>query len=213
MAKPYIVLGGGGHARALIEILSSHNAVVEAMVAPELIPAPEFKSLKHLTHDDDINQYPTASVELVNAIGSLPKDAKLRETLFKRFKSAGYHFAAVVSKAAILSKYAELAEGVQILPGAILNACQVGANTIINTGAIVEHDVKIGENCHIAPGAVICGDVCIGNNVHIGAGATVLQGLSIADSAVVGAGSVVTKNLSAGAINYPAKSFIKEENE
>jgi len=213
LTKSYIVLGGGGHARALIEILSSYNAVIEAVVAPELIPAPEFKALKHLTHDDDIKGYPANSVELVNAIGSLPKDAKLRGRLFRRFKSDGYHFATVVSKAAILSKYAELAEGVQVLPGAILNACRAGANTIINTGAIVEHDVKIGENCHIAPGAVICGDVCIGNNVHIGAGATVLQGLSIADGAVVGAGSVVTKNLSAGAINYPAKSFIKEGNE
>lgn len=213
MTKPYIVLGGGGHARALIEILLSGSGVIEAVVAPELSPAPEFKSLKHHTHDDDINRYPANSIELVNAIGSLPRDAKLREKLFKRFKSAGYHFATVVSKAATVSNYAVLADGVQILPGAILNACQVGANTIINTGAILEHDVTIGENCHIAPGAVICGDVCIGNNVHIGAGATVLQGLSIGDGAVAGAGSVVTQNLSAGAINYPAKSFIKEGNQ
>lgn len=213
MNKDYIVLGGGGHARALIEILSSHSAVIEAVVAPKLSTAPEFKSLKHLCYDDDIEQYSADSIELVNGIGSLPNDAKLRGELFKQFKSASYHFATVVSKAATLSTYAELAEGVQILPGAILNACQVGANTIINTGAIVEHDVKIGENCHIAPGAVICGDVCIGNNVHIGAGATVLQGLSIADGAVAGAGSVTTENLSAGAVNYPAKSFIKEGNQ
>jgi len=213
LTKPYIVLGGGGHARGIIEILLSHNAVIEAVVTPKLSPAPEFKSLKHLCHDDDIKGYPANSVELVNAIGSLPKDAKLREKLFKQFKSAGYHFARVVSEAATLSKYAELGEGVQVLPGATLNACRAGANTIINTGAIVEHDVRIGENCHIAPGAVICGDVCIGNNVHIGAGATVLQGLNVANGAVVGAGSVVTKNLSAGAINYPAKSFIKERSE
>jgi acetyltransferase-like isoleucine patch superfamily enzyme len=55
--------------------------------------------------------------------------------------------------------------------------------------------------------------VCIGNYVHIGAGATVLQGIEIADGATVGAGSVVTKNLLAGAMHYPAKSFIREGNE
>lgn len=213
LAKRYVVLGGGGHARTLIEILTSAGGVIEALVAPKLSLIPEFRTLKHLLNDSDVNFYSAEQVELVNAIGSLPNDAKLREKLFRRFKSEGYKFASVVSNAAIRSKYAALAEGVQILPAATLNACQIGANTIINTGSIVEHDVKIGENCHIAPGAIICGGVCIGNNVHIGAGATVLQSLTIGDGAVAGAGSVVTKNLSAGAISYPAKSFITEGNQ
>ena len=34
--------------------------------------------------------------------------------------------------------------------GAIINAyAQIGKNVIINTGAVIEHDVKIGDNCHI----------------------------------------------------------------
>ncbi|PHR89013.1 MAG: acetyltransferase [Leeuwenhoekiella sp.] len=213
MTKSFLILGGGGHARVLIETLCSQEGIIEAIVAPELRQAPEFQGVKHLRHDNDVEAYKPASIKLVNAIGSLPNDAKLREQLFKRFKAAGYSFATIVSSTATLSKYVQLSEGSQILPRAILNACEVGANTIVNTGAVVEHDVVIGSNCHIAPGAIICGNVSIGDNVHIGAGAVVIQGVSIADGAIVGAGSVVKQNLSATSVHYPAKSFIKEGSE
>ncbi|MEL7798447.1 acetyltransferase [Idiomarina loihiensis] len=210
MTKPFLILGGGGHARVLIETLYDQGEVIEAIVAPELRQVPEFKGAKHLRHDSDVEGYQPNSIKLVNAIGSLPNDVKLREQLFKRFKSAGYSFSTVVSDTATLSKYVQLSEGTQVLPRAILNACQVGVNTIINTGAIIEHDVIIGSNCHIAPGAIICGNVSIGDNVHIGAGAVVIQGIRIADGAIVGAGSIVKRDLSATSVHYPAKPFIKE---
>ncbi len=210
MTKPYLVLGGGGHARVIVGILATHNILIEAVVAPELGPAPEFQGIKHLREDDEVKCFDPAKVTLVNALGSLPGKYNLREELFKRFKKAGYQFLTVVSGTAIISKCAILEEGVQVLPGAVLNSCNVGENSIVNTGAIVEHDVTIGKHCHIAPGAIICGNVSLGNNVHIGAGATVIQGMDIGDGAVVGAGSVVSRNLSARDIHYPAKSFIKK---
>lgn len=210
MTKPYLILGGGGHARVIIGILVTHNTPIQAVVAPELGRTQEFKGLKHLRKDDEVRHYNVNEVTLVNALGSLPGQYNLREELFKRFKKAGYQFLTVVSETAIISQYAVLEEGVQVLPGAVLNACNVGENSIVNTGAIVEHDVTIGKHCHIAPGATICGNVTLGNNVHIGAGATVIQGVDIGDSAFVGAGSVVSKNLSARDMHYPAKSFTKK---
>ena len=34
--------------------------------------------------------------------------------------------------------------------GAIVNACaQIGKNVIINSMALIEHDVHIGNHCHI----------------------------------------------------------------
>lgn len=210
MTKRYLVLGGGGHARVIIDILASYNIPIEAIVAPELGRMQEFKGLKHLRKDEEVRHYNADEVSLVNALGSLPGQYNLREGLFKRFKKAGYQFLTVISETAIISQYAVLEEGVQVLPGAILNACNVGENSIVNTGAIVEHDVTIGKHCHIAPGATICGNVTLGDNVHIGAGATVIQGIDIGDSAVVGAGSIVSKNLFARDRHYPAKSFIKK---
>lgn len=210
MTKRYLVLGGGGHARVIIDILATRKTPIEAIVAPELGQKPEFQGLKHLREDSEVSHYRPNEVILVNALGSLPGQYNLREVLYERFKQAGYQFLTVISETAIVSKYATLEEGVQVLPGAILNACHVGESSIINTGAIVEHDVTIGKHCHIAPGATICGNVSVGNNVHIGAGATIIQGIDIGDGAVVGAGSVVSRNLAPREIHYPAKSFIKK---
>lgn len=209
--KPFVILGGGGHARVLVDILLAQDASIECLVAPELQKAEEFLGIAHHREDEHILSYAPDTIMVVNGVGILPNAGDLRTKLFVRFKHAGYSFAQITANSAVVSRYAELAEGVQVFPGAILNGCVVGENSIINTGAIIEHDVRIGSNCHVAPGAVICGDARIGKHVHIGAGATVIQGVSIADGAIIGAGSVVTKDIPAGAVHYPAKSFLKKE--
>lgn len=67
----------------------------------------------------------------------------------------------------------------------------IGRHSIVNTGAIVEHDCRIGAFCHIAPNAVIGGFVSIGDHVFIGLGSAVRNMLSIVGGVTIGAGSVV----------------------
>ncbi|NOT86206.1 MAG: hypothetical protein HOP02_15830 [Methylococcaceae bacterium] len=76
-------------------------------------------------------------------------------------------------------------------------AANSNSNSIINTGAIVEHDWRIGAHVHIARGVVLSGGVEVGDHVHIGTGAIVIQGIKI------GAGSVV---VASNQIVYPAGS-------
>lgn len=211
MSKPIIVLGAGGHAGVLVETLRREGATIKAIVAPNLGNRKEFDGIFHIFSDEEVLNYSPDGVYLVNAIGSLPGPHNLRVKLYTTFTDAGYIFTKVVAASAVISQDAALAEDIQILPGAIVNNCYIGANTIVNSGAIIEHDVKIGSNCHIAPGAIVCGEASIGSGVHIGAGATVIQGVSIGDFAVIGAGSVVTENIPSRAIHYPAKPFIKKE--
>lgn len=71
----------------------------------------------------------------------------------------------------------------------------IGNNNIINTGAIIEHEVTILDNNHIAPGCVICGRVKIGSNVFAGANSVVRDKISICDNVTIGAGSVVIKDI------------------
>ncbi|RUO49512.1 acetyltransferase [Pseudidiomarina donghaiensis] len=210
-AKPVLVLGAGGHARVLIEVLLAQGREIVGLVAPQVSDAPEFDGLPHFKADDDVLNFAPDAIELVNAVGSLPQASALRERLFTRFSGLGYAFTTVIAPSAVVSQFAQLEQGVQILPGAIVNGCAIGANTIINSGAIVEHDVQVGAQCHVAPGAVICGDVTLAERVHVGAGATIIQGLHIGTEAVIGAGSVVTRAVPANAIHYPAKGFIKKD--
>ena len=85
---------------------------------------------------------------------------------------------------------------------AVVNSlAQIDTGVIINTGAIIEHEVKIGRFSHIGPNATVCGDSTIGENVFIGAGSIILPNLDIGNNTLVQAGAVVS-------INVPADSTI-----
>lgn len=207
--KPIILIGAGGHAGVLYDILSTQNREVIAVVSPR--DTGVNKILSHLIHIDDadfIRKYSNTDVKLVNGIGQQPYSS-LRRKVNEYYTSRGYRFTRVISDSSIVSKYSVLGEGVQILSGVILQAGTViGDHSIINTGAIVEHDSVIGMYCFMAPGSLVCGSVKVEDDVYIGASATILQNIDVGSFSIVGAGSVLTKNLLPKMVCYPAKSQI-----
>lgn len=209
MNKPVIVLGAGGHASVLVDMLRSHGVVPLALVAPAMEGGRVVLADIPLWHDEaQILTHRPDEVELINGIGSLPGNP-LRAELFARYRALGYRFARVVSAKAMVSDYAVLEEGVQIMAGAIIQAgTLVGPNSIINTGAIVDHDCHLGGDNHVAPGAVLSGGVVTGERVHIGTGASVIQGISIGAQAVVGAGATLTRPLGEKQIAYVARGSV-----
>ena len=210
MSKPVLVLGAGGHAVVVIDILRQLNCTVLGVVAKEQPKVqPVFEGLTWYSSDDDVLTFDKDSLLLVNAIGSLPgQDTRFK--VHQKFKQEGYNFMTVVSPKAIVSDFASLAEGVHLMPGCIVNAnAFIGEGTIINSGAIVEHDCLIGKHNHVAPGAVLSGTVHTGDYVHIATGAMVIQGIQIGERALVGAGSTVTKNLECNKTLYVAKPSVR----
>lgn len=209
MSKPVLVLGAGGHAAVLVDMLRQLNHTIVGLVARDK-PAdkPVFSGIPYYASDEDVFSFDKEQVLLANGIGSLP-GRNVRSKVHQQFKQAGYQFVTVVSPYAIVSDYSRLAEGVQVMPGAIINANSViGESTIVNSGAIVEHDCKIGRHNHIAPGVALSGDVVSGDYVHIGTGASVIQGVTIGDNVMVGAGATVTRNLDSNKKLYVAKPFL-----
>lgn len=209
MSKPVLILGAGGHAAVLVDMLRQLNHSIVGLVArdkPE--DRPVFSGIPYYSSDDDVLAFDKHDVLLVNGIGSLP-GSDIRAKLHKQFQQVGYQFITIVSPRAMVSAYSSLAEGVQVMPGAIINANSIiGEGTIINSGAIVEHDCQIGAHNHIAPGAALSGDVSTGDYVHIGTGASVIQGIEIGDHVMVGAGATVMSNLDSNRKLYVAKPFL-----
>lgn len=204
------MLGAGGHAAVVVEMLRQLNYDIVGLVAQEQPVAQSvFDGLAWYLSDDDVLSFKTESILLVNAIGSLPGQ-NIRFKIYDKFKKLGYHFATLISPSAIVSEYASLSEGVQVMPGAIVNVnTHVGENSIVNTGAIVEHDCVIGPHNHIAPGAVLCGGVVTNEYVHIGTGSKIIQSIHIGERAIVGAGVTATKNLDSNKKLYVAKPFLR----
>jgi sugar O-acyltransferase (sialic acid O-acetyltransferase NeuD family) len=209
--KPILVIGGGGHAAVLVEILRQTNQDIIGIVAPVIDSRRKIlEGIRHFKDDTDILQFPSESVFLVNGIGSLPGNPT-RETIYNKFVEMGYQFANVTAPSSIVSKYADLDQGVQILPGAIVQCgAKIGRNTIVNSGAIVEHDCVIGGHNHLAPGAMLSGEIWTGDSVHIGTGAVVIQSIAIGHGATVGAGANITKDVANGATAFGFRFAIKD---
>lgn len=210
--RDVILLGAGGHAKVLLDALMLADIVVKGIVDPVLAGTSTlWRGIPVVGNDDDLLKLKPGQVILVNGTGSLPSNS-LRQRLFSRFTEAGFEFMNVVHPSALIGAGVELAEGVQVMAGAIIQAdTTIGKNSIINTGALVDHDCAIGRDVHIAPGVVISGGVRIGNGAHIGTGASIIQGVAIGEGAVVGAGTVVVKNVPAHhkIVGHSPRSSIK----
>lgn len=210
MSRPLVIIGAGGHASVLAEILLTEGRAIIAVVSPEDIndnsPLSGINRLK--TDEELLATYSSKQVELVNGMGAIPGN-DLHFRLFNYFSEHGYSFVSVISSDATVSKYAQLADGVQIMAGAIVQTnASINMNCIVNSGAIIEHDCCIGAHNHIAPSATLSGGVITGSQVHIGTGACVIQSIKIGQKAVVGAGCTVVRDVPEHQVIVPARSRI-----
>jgi UDP-perosamine 4-acetyltransferase len=197
MTRPVILLGAGGHAKVLLDVLRLQRVEVLGVVAPRKPSDAVFDVVPWLGDDDDaVRGHAPADVLLVNAVGSIG-DTTARRALFERWRGAGYEFLSLRHPAAVVSALqCVLGHGVQIMAGAVVNpGARVGDDVIVNTRAVVEHDCEVGAHCHIASGALLCGGVRLGAGVHVGAGATIIQGITVGAGSLIASGAVVTKNV------------------
>jgi sugar O-acyltransferase (sialic acid O-acetyltransferase NeuD family) len=210
MNEGVLLLGAGGHASVLLEILIEQKINVLGYVSPTAAANQTlFSNLHWFKSDEDILQFDNSIIKLVNGIGSLPGNT-VRADLYHQYKKLGYSFATVIAQKADVSKYACIEEGVQVMRGAIIQTgASIGYNSIVNTGAIIDHDCSIGSNNHIAPGTTISGQVTSSSNVHFGTGSSVIQSIDINENAVIGAGAIITKNVDKNTSCFPARIFKK----
>jgi UDP-perosamine 4-acetyltransferase len=205
-----VLIGAGGHARVLIEVLRARREKIAGFVSNDpQNDAGEMGELPHLCTDEELLAAGPEGIDLVNGIGSTGKSDR-RRRLFERFHEAGFRFATVMHPAAIMASDVVLGEGAQVMAGAVLQpGVVVGANAIVNTGALVDHDVRLGDHCHVAPGACVAGAVTIGEAAHVGAGSTVIQSVRVGDGALIAAGATVIRDVPAGIVvaGVPARAF------
>lgn len=190
--KPLLLIGCGGHARSLIELIESspdwqiHGLLgFPAQVGSCVLGYPVIGSNADL---------PTLFKECsaaVLAIGQLP-DSAPRERLATKMGQIGFQFPALISPHAIVSRHARLGSGTTVGHGVIVNAgAIVGDHCIINSLSLIEHDVQIGHHCHISTGVLVNGGVSVGSGSFIGSGAMIREGLSFPPFTVIGAGKRV----------------------
>lgn len=206
--KPVIIIGNGGHASVLTEILLLSNRRIIGFTAPQ--QEINQYELLYLGQDEIIEEYDENEVELVLGLGSV-NVSNVRKYLFEYFVDRGFRFAPIIHQSSLISNYAIIGDGVQILAGSIIQPfATISSNTIINTGSIIEHDCFIDCHVHIAPGSVLSGSVSIESGTHIGTGSTIIQGIRIGRDVLVAAGAVVVNDVFNGqkVAGVPAREMV-----
>lgn len=208
--RPLIMIGAGGHAKVLhaLAIGLGHNIV--GVCDPQLFQEGQshWRGMPILGGDEALAQFDPSTFGLINGIGQLV-GSQARKTIYERLRQAGFIFPTLVHPAAWIASSATLAQGVQIMAGAVVQPdCCVGENSIINTHASIDHDCVIGAHVHIAPSATLCGGVRVLDGAFIATGATLIQGVTVGLEAVVGAGSILTRNLDTNQVLLASRPWV-----
>jgi len=195
--KPIIILGAGGHASVLFEMLIYNNKTVLGFVAPQKTEIKNYPQCKYLGDDNILERYSVDDVFLVCGVGAVSVEGNLaRRSIFTYFQNKGFKFETLIHPSAIVASTVRIEEGSVIMAGAILQPnVIVGQNVIVNTKSSVDHDCIIQSHTHIAPGCTLSGSVIVGENTMIGIGANIIQGVNMDNNTMIRAGKLVLKNV------------------
>jgi sugar O-acyltransferase (sialic acid O-acetyltransferase NeuD family) len=190
-ASAVVILGAGGHAKMVIDILRRQPALRAIAVVAD--PVPEFTDVLGVPvrgGSDRLTALYGEGVRLaINGIGAISRP-KLRAEKFAELAAIGFGFPAIVHPRAIVEPSASLASGVQVFAGAIIGAAaRVAFGAIVNAGSIVSHDCAIDDFAHLTPGVVLAGGVKVGRGALVGMGVVVNVGVKIGAWARIGNGA------------------------
>jgi acetyltransferase EpsM len=208
--QPLVVLGGGEHARVVIDAALSRPGRwrVVGFAGPD--PSPETVGRFGLPHlgGDDVCARLAADHWFVVGVGGVA-DLGPRIRLVERLEPLGLRWGTVVHASAVVSRTARLGNGVVVGPLAVVNTgADVGEHAIVNSGAVIEHDVELARFVHAGPGVLLGGGARIGEATYLGLGARVRDHVLIGRGVVVGMGSVVVASIPDGArvVGVPARA-------
>ena len=200
ISSPILLVGGGGHSRAVIDVLESADMEIAGIVHGLECAFDPVLGYPALGRDADLPELRLRFSRAVIAVGQI-KSSSLRQGLFSKLRGMDFELPSVVSPSAYVSKHAVMGDGNVVMHMALINAgVSLADNCIINTKSLVEHECSIASHCHISIGAILCGGVSVGSGSFIGAGAVIRQNVRIGKNVIIGCGANVHADIPDNAI-------------
>ncbi|PEF43416.1 acetyltransferase [Bacillus cereus] len=199
------VIGAGGHAKVILDIIRANQNYKIVAIFDDKYEKLVQKKEVYYGPIFSINQVKEIfECKFVIAIGS----NAVRKMLVKQLGLKKEQLETLIHPTATISESVTIGFGTVIMPQVVINADTViGDHTIINTSAVVEHDNYIGDFVHISPNATLTGAVLIDEGAQVGAGATIIPGKQVGNWSVIGAGAIVIQDIPplCTAVGSPAK--------
>lgn len=186
-----ICLGAGGHAKACQHIIEDAGYTIRGYLDPRQ-DRNNLNGIPVLGDDKEISYWVDKCCNFFITVGQ-PRNPNLRRMLFLRvYKYDSVEFPTFISLWSSADSTASIGAGTIVMDAAHVGPdVYIGQQSIINTGAIVEHDCKIGSFTHLCVGTTIAGGTYIGSGCTIGANAVIREGLIIPDNLLIPMGAVV----------------------
>ncbi len=191
--KPEILLiGGGGHCRAVIDVIEQQNRyTIAGIIDRKECIGEKVLGYEVIGCDEDLPHLCSRYQYALVTVGQI-RSVEVRKQLFASLKAAGYILPAIVSPRAYVSKHAFIGKGSIVMHDAMVNAsARIGDNCIINTKALIEHDCRIGNHCHVSTGAILNGASVIGKGTFVGSNAVSKEGVAVPEYSFIKAGSII----------------------
>lgn len=209
--KEIIIIGAGGHAKVIIDIILQRKKNLNDNLVIKGILDDTFKE------NEEKKMFGIPIIGKINKILELPSDIYyiiaignngIRKKIAQNYKKINY--ITLVHPRAIVAENVSLEVGTVVMAGSIVNSyTKIGKHCIINTASVIEHDNIIKDYVHISPGATLCGGIIVEEETWIGAGSIIIQGLKIGKKVIIGAGAVTIKDVEdfSTIIGIPAKNI------
>jgi len=187
--KKILLVGGGGHAKSVIDVIEQEGRFEIAGIVEKFIgESKPVLGYELIGTDEELSTLRKHYDYALVTIGQI-ESAKLRIKLYTRLKELGFKLPTIISPLAYVSKHARLGEGSVVMHHALVNAgAKIGNNCIINSKSLIEHDAVVADHCHISTGAILNGGVSVAEGSFVGSGVVTKQGAQL--SGFIKAGSI-----------------------
>lgn len=187
--KKLIIVGAGGHGRAVAEAALLSAAWAEVIFIDDGYPAHQTSGRWPIVADtQSLSALIKRGDDVIVAIGN----QATRKRLFDTARAAGATMATVIHPSAWVSADADVGEGTAIMAGAIVGIqAKLGVGTIVNANATVDHDAVLGDFAHLGVGVQLAGGVIVGDLAWLQAGACAGYRVKVPPSMVVAPGTAL----------------------
>ncbi|KZC42007.1 MULTISPECIES: acetyltransferase [Rhodanobacter] len=202
MPKPLVLVGAGEFAQIACEYFEhdGDRDVVAFSVERDYLAQPQLAGRPVVAYETLEAHYPPAGFDVFVAIPASQLN-RLRTRFYLDAKRRGYRLASYVSSRAFVWRNAEVGENSFIFEGNVVQPfVRIGDNCVLWSGNHVGHRTVVHDHVFVASHAVISGYCEIGQSSFVGVNSTFNDHVKVAADNVIGAGALVTRDTEPGRV-------------
>ena len=191
-----VVIGSGGHAGVVIDILEEMNKYqIVGIITNDIFPNSKFNNYDILGDDSALQSLIMNGINKVAiGIGGFNNNV-LRKEIFCKLKEIGFEIVSIIHPKTVIAKSTQIDEGSVIFAGVVINPnVSIGKNVIIATGATIDHETVIKDHVLVSAGVTVGANDIIQEGALLALGSNIISDITVGRNVLIGAGAVVVKD-------------------